>query len=204
MYALQDHPPTSLHRCAKSLYTTQHTNYADQEKTFWALCCDHNKDGHIQTQFLPQHNTNMEPATIICSYAAINQGLQHKDPGSGLQWAVRAVYGLGNASSCLVQHQVFNVLHPQLLRPSFSRLRLQVIFCWSPHQCFVDVVELIFVRPAPVVTFAPLGVIPDGLPRIPVEVLLGTSTTMTTPCVWHEQHNAQYAKLLVRRGNSTV
>ena len=34
----------------------------------------------------------------------------------------------------------------------------------------MDVVELIFVRPAPVVMFAPLGVIPDGLPRIPVEV----------------------------------
>ena len=34
----------------------------------------------------------------------------------------------------------------------------------------MDVVELIFVRPAPVVMFAPLGVIPDGLPKIPVEV----------------------------------
>ena len=34
----------------------------------------------------------------------------------------------------------------------------------------MDVIELIFVRPAPVVMFAPLGVIPDGLFRNPVEV----------------------------------
>ena len=39
-------------------------------------------------------------------------------------------------------------------------------FQWSPHQCFVDVIEMIFVRPAPVV-------IPDSLPRNPVEVEAG-------------------------------
>ena len=36
---------------------------------------------------------------------------------------------------------------------------------------------MIFVRPAPVVMFAPLGVIPDGLPRIPVEVEVTQSET---------------------------
>ena len=39
---------------------------------------------------------------------------------------------------------------------------------------------MIFVWPAPVVMFAPLGMIPDGLPRNPVEVKVEVEAADTT------------------------